>query len=53
MSRPSHILLVDDNMGDLELFAEALHDAQWNAELETHQSGQSAIDSLQRNVLRT
>ena len=51
MSRPSHIMLVDDNGGDLMLFAEALHDAQWNAKLETHQSGQSAINSLQTSAL--
>lgn len=52
MSRPSHIMLVDDNSGDLVLFAEALQDLCWNAELETHQSGHGAINSLKNGVLK-
>jgi CheY-like chemotaxis protein len=50
MARPSRIVLVDDNPGDLELFAEALVDSDWNAELEAHRTGEAAIDSLRRQA---
>jgi CheY-like chemotaxis protein len=51
MSRPSRLLILDDNHSDRDLFREAIHDTGWNALIEEASSGRQAISLLQRHAV--
>jgi CheY-like chemotaxis protein len=52
MTRPSRIMIVDDNEADRWLFREAFGDVGWPVQLEELASGQGALEVLQRHYQR-
>jgi len=45
-SSPPHLLLVEDNAGDVRLTKEALKDAEWDVELDIANDGEMALERL-------
>ena len=45
-STPPHLLLVEDNAGDVRLTKEALKDAEWDVELDIVNDGEMALERL-------
>jgi CheY-like chemotaxis protein len=50
MSRPSHLLFINDSPAEIDLWHAALHALQWNAVIDEALSGRRAIDILQRFI---
>jgi CheY-like chemotaxis protein len=51
MSRPSRLLILDDNHSDRDLLREAIQDTGWKAVVEEASSGRQAISTLQRHAV--